>query len=153
MCFAPLLHSLPILGSKTKGGWKKPFHLLIRWSHQQSIVMRLSLLQRIEWPKKEQAGSKSKEVLIWSCEWQYWFAFSFLTGQDGDSVSRVMATITVTTFCFSCVSSVFHLLVCVCIWLFCCGVDVFSIAHLVLQEEERGYQRCYISVLWDKSKH
>lgn len=87
---------------------KKTFHLLIRWSHQQSIEMRLSLLRHIEWPTKEHRGSKSKESLIWSCEWQYWFAFAFLTGWNSESEPKVMETITVTTCCLSCLPSVLH---------------------------------------------
>lgn len=102
-CFTPC----PFWRKKQSEGGKKTFHLLIRWSYQQSIEMRLSLLQQIEWPKKEHGGSKSKESLIWSCEWQYWFAFSFLTGQDSDSESKVMGSITVTTCCFSGLSSLF----------------------------------------------
>lgn len=126
-CFTPC----PFWRKKQReGGKKNPFHLLIRWSHQQSIEMRLSLLRRIEWPKKEHGGSKSKEGLIWSCEWQYWFAFSFFDRQDSDSESKVMGTRTVTTCCFSLLSSV-----CSCFFsrLWC---DIFSIAHLLLSRGE-----------------
>lgn len=111
MCFAPLLHFFPILEKRKNKGTlrkKKTFHLLIRWSHQQSIEMRLSLLRHIEWPTKEHRGSKSKESLIWSCEWQYWFAFAFLTGWNSESEPKVMETITVTTCCLSCLPSVLH---------------------------------------------
>lgn len=107
------------------------FYLLIRWSHQLSIEMRLSPLRQIEWPKKEHGGSKSKRSLIWSCEWQYWFAFSFLTGKDGDSESEVMATITVTTGCFSCfcgpLSSLCSMSLSIC---FCLQCDTFTAVKL-----------------------
>lgn len=140
-CFTPC----PFWRKKNKGreerGEKKAFHLLIRWSHQQSIEMCLSLLRQIEWPKKEHRGSKSKESLIWSCEWQYWFAFSFLTGQDGDSESKIMGITTVTTCCFSCLSASFRSFPCSLLplsaFFFCLWCDISSIAHLFLSKGGR----------------